>query len=74
MTRLVLSDVHDDVTMRFNALTGSVEASERNITSTIKDNIEEIRTWGARQNENMENISTRLLRTSRQRGLYKGVV
>ncbi len=41
MTRLALSDVHEEVV----ALTGSVAASERNITSTIKDNINKIRIW-----------------------------
>ncbi|KAK0443641.1 hypothetical protein EV421DRAFT_1735758 [Armillaria borealis] len=73
MTQLALSDVHDEVIMGFSTLTGSVEASERNITSTIKDNIEEIRTLGARQSENMENLSTKL-QGSRQWGLYKGSV
>ncbi|PBK81772.1 hypothetical protein ARMGADRAFT_1091002 [Armillaria gallica] len=73
MTRLALSDVHDEVTTGFSTLTGSVETSERNITSTIKDNIEEIRTWGARQSEDMQNLSARL-QGSQQRGLYKGSV
>ncbi len=73
MTCLGLSDVHHEVNMGFSTLTGSVEASERNITSTIKDNIEEIRTWGARQSEDMQNLSARL-RGSLQRGLYKGSV
>ncbi|PBK71092.1 hypothetical protein ARMSODRAFT_63304 [Armillaria solidipes] len=73
MTRLVLSDVHDEVTTGFSNLTGSVVASERNITSTIKDNIQEIRTWGARQSEDMQNLSTRL-QDSLRRGLYKGSV
>ncbi|PBK81769.1 hypothetical protein ARMGADRAFT_1091000 [Armillaria gallica] len=73
MTCLGLSDVHHEVTMGFSALTGSVEASERNIISTIKDNIEEIRTWGARQSEDMQNLSERL-QGSQQRGLYKGSV
>ncbi|PBK71127.1 hypothetical protein ARMSODRAFT_973602 [Armillaria solidipes] len=73
MTRLVLSDVHDEVTTGFSNLTGSMEASERNITSTIKDNIQEIRTWGARQSEDMQNLSPRL-QGSLRRGLYKGSV
>ncbi|SJL12469.1 uncharacterized protein ARMOST_15896 [Armillaria ostoyae] len=73
MTHLTLSDVRGDVTAGFSTLTGSMEASERNITS-IKDNIKEICTLGIQQNENIENISTRLLHASRQRGLYKGVV
>ncbi len=73
MTRLALSDVHDEVTTGFSTLTGSVETSERNITSTIKDNIEEIRTWGARQSEDMQNLSARL-QGSLRRGLYKGSV
>lgn len=74
MTRLALSSVHDDFTVRFSALTGSIEASERNITSTIKDNIQEIRTLGVQRDESMEDLSTRLLQASRQRSLYKGVV
>ncbi len=73
MTRLALSDVHDDVTTGFSTLTGSMEASERDITSFIKDNIEEIRTWGARQSEDMQNRSARL-QGSQQRSLYKGSV
>ncbi|KAK0235498.1 hypothetical protein EDD85DRAFT_77617 [Armillaria nabsnona] len=73
MAQLALSDIHDDVTTGFSTLTDSVAASERIITSTIKDNIEEIRTLGTQQCENMENLSTRLLQASR-RGLYKGVV
>ncbi len=74
MTQLTLSDVHGDVTTGFSTLAGSVKESERNIASTIKDNTEEIRTMGARQSENMENLSTRLSQASRQRGLYKRVV
>ncbi|KAK0443630.1 hypothetical protein EV421DRAFT_528109 [Armillaria borealis] len=73
MTHLTLSDVRGDVTAGFSTLTGSMSASKRNITS-IKDNIEEIRTLGVQQNENIENLSTRLLQASRQRGLYKGMV
>ncbi|KAK0227500.1 hypothetical protein EDD85DRAFT_958113 [Armillaria nabsnona] len=75
MTHLTLSDVRGDVTAGFSTLTGSMEASERNITS-IKDNVEEIRTLGVQQNENIENLSTRLLQASRQRGrdLYKETV
>ncbi|SJL12476.1 uncharacterized protein ARMOST_15903 [Armillaria ostoyae] len=73
MTHLTLSDVRGDVTAGFSTLTGSMEASERNITS-IKHNIEEIRTLGVHQSENIENISTRLLQASRQRGLYKEMV
>ncbi len=61
MTQLALSDVHEEITTGFSTLTGSMEASERNIALTIKDNIEEIRTWGARHSDNMENLSTRLL-------------
>ncbi len=72
MTQLALSDVHEEITTGFSTLTGSMEASERNIALTIKDNIEEIRTWGARHSDNMENLSTRLLQASRQRSLYKG--
>ncbi|KAK0443638.1 hypothetical protein EV421DRAFT_528643 [Armillaria borealis] len=71
MTRLTLSDVHEEVTTGFSSLTGFVEASERNITSTIKDNIQEMRTLGVQQSEN---LPTRLSQASRQRGLYKGVV
>ncbi|KAK0235493.1 hypothetical protein EDD85DRAFT_77455 [Armillaria nabsnona] len=74
MTRLALSDVHDDFTVRFSALTGSIEASERNITSTIKNNIQEIRTLSLQRGESMEDLSTRLLQASQQRSLYKGVV
>ncbi|KAG7439069.1 uncharacterized protein BT62DRAFT_135624 [Guyanagaster necrorhizus] len=74
MTQLAVSDVQDQVAAGFSTLTGSVEASERQITSTIKENIDEIRTLGARQSENMENLSTRLLQASHQRGLYKGLV
>ncbi|KAK0227496.1 hypothetical protein EDD85DRAFT_958111 [Armillaria nabsnona] len=75
MTHLTLSDVRGDVTAGFSTLAGSMEASERNITS-IKDNVEEIRTLGVQQNENIENLSTRLLQASRQRGrdLYKETV
>ncbi|KAK0431065.1 hypothetical protein EV421DRAFT_201476 [Armillaria borealis] len=73
MTRLALSDVHDEVTTGFSSLTGFVEASERNITSTIKDNIQEIRTWGVRQSEDMQNPPARL-QGSLRRGLYKGSV
>ncbi len=73
MTHLTLSDVHGDVTAGFSTLTGSMEASKRNITS-IKDNIEEIHTLGVHQNENIENLSTRLLQASRQRGIYKEMV
>ncbi|KAK0421910.1 hypothetical protein EV421DRAFT_1867648 [Armillaria borealis] len=69
ITHLTLSDVRGDVTAGFSTLTGSMEASERNIT-TIKDNIEEIRTLGVRQSEDMQNLSASL----RQRGLYKGSV
>ncbi len=69
MTRLALSDVHDEVTTGFSTLAGSVVASERNITSTI----EEIRTLGVRQSEDVQNLSARL-QGSRQRGLYKGSV
>ncbi|KAK0186765.1 hypothetical protein F5146DRAFT_1067333 [Armillaria mellea] len=71
MTHLTLSDVGANVTAGFGALTGSMEASERNITSTIKDNIEGIRTLDARQSEDIQNLSARL-QSSRQRGLYKG--
>ncbi|KAK0227482.1 hypothetical protein EDD85DRAFT_975149 [Armillaria nabsnona] len=73
MTRLVLSDVHDEVTTGFSTLNGSVAASERNITSTIEDNIEEIRTWGARQSEDIQKLSARL-QGSRQWDIYKGKV
>ncbi|KAK0227493.1 hypothetical protein EDD85DRAFT_975177 [Armillaria nabsnona] len=73
MTRLALSDVHDEVTTGFSTLTGSVETSERNITSTIRDNFEEIRTWGVRQSEDMQNLSAGL-QGSLRRGLYKGSV
>ncbi|KAK0472746.1 hypothetical protein IW261DRAFT_1506717 [Armillaria novae-zelandiae] len=72
MTQLTLSDVHNDVTMGFSTLTGSM-ASERNVISTIKDNIEEIRTLGAQQSEEIKDISTRL-HGSQQRSLYKGSV
>ncbi|SJL12463.1 uncharacterized protein ARMOST_15890 [Armillaria ostoyae] len=73
MTQFALCDVHNDITTGFSTLTGSVEASERNITSTIKDGIEEICTLGARQSEDMQNLAARL-QGSRQRGLYKGSV
>ncbi len=73
MTQFALCDVHNEITTGFNTLTGYVETSERNVTSTIKDNIDEIRTWGARQSEDMQNLSARL-RGSRERGLYKGSV
>ncbi len=69
MTHLTLSNVRDDVTAGFSTLTGFTVTSERNIT-TIKDNIEEIRTLGVQQNEKMQNLSASL----RQRGLYKGSV
>ncbi len=69
MTRLALSDVHEEVV----ALTGSVAASERNITSTIKDNINKMRIWGARQSEDMQNLSERL-QGSQRWGIYKGQV
>ncbi|KAK0186764.1 hypothetical protein F5146DRAFT_1067326, partial [Armillaria mellea] len=74
MTRLALSDVHDDATMRFSTLTGSVEASERNVIAVIKDNIQGIRTLSVQQSEKIDNLSTTLSQASRQRGLYKGVV
>ncbi|PBK81790.1 hypothetical protein ARMGADRAFT_774775 [Armillaria gallica] len=70
MTQFLLCDVHNDITMGFSTLIGSVEASERNISSTIKDSIEEMRTS---QNGNMENLSKRS-QGSRQWGLYKGSV
>ncbi|KAK0421729.1 hypothetical protein EV421DRAFT_1960944 [Armillaria borealis] len=73
MTHITLSDVHGDVTVGFSTLTGSMETSERNITF-IKDNIKEICTLGVQQNKNIENLLTRLLQASRQRGLYKGMV
>ncbi len=73
MTRLALSDVHEEVVAGFNALTGSVAASERNITSTIKDNINKMRIWGARQSEDMQNLSERL-QGSQRWGIYKGQV
>ncbi|PBK88318.1 hypothetical protein ARMGADRAFT_429431 [Armillaria gallica] len=73
MTQLALSDAHEEITTGFSTLTGSVEASERSIALTIKDNIEEMRTWGAQHSDNMENLSIRLLQASRQ-SLYKGVV
>ncbi|KAK0235533.1 hypothetical protein EDD85DRAFT_1025237 [Armillaria nabsnona] len=70
MTQFALCEVHNDVTTGFSTLIGAVEASERNITSTIKDSIEEMRTS---QNENMENL-LKILQGSRQRGFYKGSV
>ncbi|PBK81784.1 hypothetical protein ARMGADRAFT_774629 [Armillaria gallica] len=73
MTRLALSDVHEEVVAGFNTLTGSVAASERNITSTIRDNINKIRIWGARQSEDMQNLSARL-QGSQRWGIYKGQV
>ncbi len=66
MTRLALSDVHDEVTTGFSTLAGSVVASERNITSTI----EEIRTLGVRQSEDVQNLSARL-QGSRQRAFIR---
>ncbi|PBK79050.1 hypothetical protein ARMGADRAFT_1093515 [Armillaria gallica] len=72
MTHLTLSDVHSDVTTGFSTLTGSMEASQRNLTS-IKDNIEEIHIWGAQQSKDMQNLSARL-QDSLQQGLYKGLV
>ncbi|SJL12537.1 uncharacterized protein ARMOST_15965 [Armillaria ostoyae] len=73
MTQLALSDVHDEVITGFSDLTGYVAASERNITSTIKDNIKEIRTWGAQESEGMQNLSERL-QGSQQGRIYKGQV
>ncbi|KAK0430546.1 hypothetical protein EV421DRAFT_276848 [Armillaria borealis] len=72
-TQFVLSDVQDQVTTRFSALAGAVEASERNVTSVIKDNIEEIRTSGVLQSETMEKLQM-TLRDFQQRDFYKGVV
>ncbi|PBK58727.1 hypothetical protein ARMSODRAFT_1034391 [Armillaria solidipes] len=72
-TRLVLSDAQDQVTTRFSALAGAVEASERNVTSVIKDNIKEIRTSAVLQTETMKTLRM-TLRDFQQRGLYKGVV
>ncbi len=50
-----------------------MEASERNVTSVIKDNIEEIRTSGVLQSETMGKLQM-TLRDFQQRGFYKGVV
>ncbi|SJL18257.1 uncharacterized protein ARMOST_21842 [Armillaria ostoyae] len=72
-TQFVLSDIQDQVTTRFSALAGAVAASERNVTSVIKDNIEEIRTSGVLQSETMEKLQM-TLRDFQQRDFYKGVV
>ncbi|KAK0211620.1 hypothetical protein IW262DRAFT_1301561 [Armillaria fumosa] len=69
-TLQVLSDVQDQFNMRLSALAGAVEASEKNITSTMKDNIEEMRTSG---DETMEKVQL-TLRDLVQRGLHKGLV
>ncbi len=50
-----------------------MEASERNVTSVIKDNIEKIHTSGVLQSETMEKLQM-TLRDFQQRGFYKGVV
>ncbi len=50
-----------------------MEASDRNVTSVIKDNIEEIRTSGVLQSETMGKLQM-TLRDFQQRGFYKGVV
>ncbi|KAK0196391.1 hypothetical protein F5146DRAFT_994334 [Armillaria mellea] len=55
-TRLVLSDVQDQVNAKLCTLADTMEASERNITSVIKDNIEEIRTSSAMQCGTMEKV------------------
>ncbi len=72
-TQLVLSDIQDQVATRFSALAGAVEASERNVTSVIKDNTKEICTSGVLQNETIEKLQV-ALRDFQQRGFYKGVV
>ncbi|KAK0496666.1 hypothetical protein EDD18DRAFT_171620 [Armillaria luteobubalina] len=55
-TQLVLSDVQDQVDMRLGTLTSAVEASEKNITSAMKDNIEEMRIPDVLQSETMEKV------------------
>ncbi|KAK0239397.1 hypothetical protein EDD85DRAFT_949250 [Armillaria nabsnona] len=70
MARLVLSDFQDQVNTRLGALAGAMEATERNVTSVIKDNIKEARTSGDLQSEKLQMT----LCDFRQRGLYKGVV
>ncbi|PBK80338.1 hypothetical protein ARMGADRAFT_1092356 [Armillaria gallica] len=75
-TRATLSDVQDQITTRFSALTDTIETSERNIALAIKDNnhnIEEICTLEVQQSETLEKIQT-TLQVYQQRGLYKGVV
>ncbi|KAK0442011.1 uncharacterized protein EV420DRAFT_1082676 [Desarmillaria tabescens] len=74
-TRLVLSDVQDQVSTKFSTLTGLVETSERTVTSIIKDNISEVLTLGITQSENIEKLRMTLLQAFRERGnVYKGVV
>ncbi|PBK92934.1 hypothetical protein ARMGADRAFT_1030399 [Armillaria gallica] len=73
-TQLVLSDIQDQVTTKFSALTGAMEMSERNVTSTIKDNIEDIRTLGNQHNKNMEKLQMTLLQVLQQQGTYKGTI
>ncbi len=53
-TRLVLSDFQDQVNTRLGALAGAMEASERNVTSVIMDNIKEARTSGDLQSEKLQ--------------------
>ncbi|KAK0451259.1 uncharacterized protein EV420DRAFT_730027 [Desarmillaria tabescens] len=73
-TRLILSDVQDQVSTEFGSLTSLVEASERAVTSLIKDNTSEMLTLGITQNENMEKLQMALVQAFRERGIYKGVV
>lgn len=51
-----------------------MEMSERNVTSIIKDNIEDIHTLGSQQNKNMEKLQMTLLQALQQQGTYKGMV
>ncbi len=53
-TQLVLSDVQDQVNTRLGALADTMETAQRNVTSAIRDSIEEIRASGALQSETMK--------------------
>ncbi|PBK79385.1 hypothetical protein ARMGADRAFT_1172416 [Armillaria gallica] len=72
-TRLVLSDVQDQVNTRLGALADTMETAQRNVTSAIRDSIEEIRASGALQSETVGKLQA-TLQVCQQHGIYKGVV
>ncbi len=72
-TTLAISNVQDQLNKKFSALTDTVDTSGRNLTSTMKDGMEEIRTMGVQYSETLEKFHT-TLQDFQQHGLYKGVV